>query len=131
MKLIIGLGNPGKEYEQTRHNAGFWILDHLAKNLKTDWRNSRLRRAIYAKTELDDVGIILAKPTTFMNLSGNAASSLASYYKISPQDILIIHDDMDLSVGAFSLLMEVKQPDIMESNRFTNIFPTKKLHACA
>ncbi|MBU2566710.1 aminoacyl-tRNA hydrolase [Patescibacteria group bacterium] len=102
MKLIIGLGNPGKDYEQTRHNAGFWTLDQIAKGLNLEWRNSRVRNALYTKGVFNDIDILLAKPTTFMNLSGNAASALASYYKIKPTDILIVHDDMDLPCGAFS-----------------------------
>ncbi len=101
MKLIIGLGNPGNEYENTRHNAGFWVLDNLANQLNTDWQNSRKYKAQIAKCEVDSRNIILAKPQTFMNLSGESAVPLMQYYKIDAKDTLIIHDELDLEPGCF------------------------------
>lgn len=101
MKLIIGLGNPGNEYENTRHNAGFWVLDNLANKLNADWQNSRKHKAQIAKCEVDGRKIILAKPQTFMNLSGESAKSLMQYYKIDAQNTLIIHDELDLEPGCF------------------------------
>ncbi len=95
MKLIIGLGNPGKEYEKTRHNAGFLALDALAKKLDLTWSHDAKRNADITKGSIDGTRVILAKPTTFMNLSGDAVQALASYNKVKPDDILIVHDDMD------------------------------------
>jgi PTH1 family peptidyl-tRNA hydrolase len=91
MKLIVGLGNPGQEYKNTRHNVGFMVIDKLADNFKL---NKKFTAAITRKNN-----IIYAKPLTFMNESGSAVKKIAQYYKIKPQDILIIHDDKDLPLG--------------------------------
>ena len=97
IRLFVGLGNPGDKYEKTRHNAGFWWIDAIAAQT-----NSRL--AVDAKM-FGLVGKLnpaqdkwLLKPTTFMNLSGKAVAALANYYKISPAEILVIHDELDLSL---------------------------------
>ncbi|MFZ6014923.1 MAG: aminoacyl-tRNA hydrolase [Patescibacteria group bacterium] len=102
MKLIVGLGNPGNEYLETRHNAGFWVLNKIAADLKIDWTKDSKSKAEIAKVIIDDDQIILAKPQTFMNLSGRSAQTLASYYKIPPKNILIIQDDLDLEPGTFA-----------------------------
>jgi PTH1 family peptidyl-tRNA hydrolase len=102
MKLIIGLGNPGKEYEKTRHNAGFWVLDNLAENLSADWKTEKQHKALTAKAIIDDKKIIIAKSQTFMNLSGESVLALMQYYKIKPEDILIVHDELDLEPGCFT-----------------------------
>lgn len=99
MKLIIGLGNPGKEHANTRHNAGFLALDALAKELGLEWRKDAKRNAEVAKGDMDGEPVILAKPLTFMNLSGDAVAALASYNKVKPEDVLVIHDDLDLAPG--------------------------------
>lgn len=99
MKLIIGLGNIGKKYQKNRHNIGFLTIDKLAKKLGASFSiNSKLMCEI-AKAKLNDQQILLAKPTTMMNLSGQAVAKLASYYKISTKDIWIISDDFHLSYG--------------------------------
>jgi PTH1 family peptidyl-tRNA hydrolase len=97
MKLIVGLGNPGNEYEDTRHNIGFMVLDKLAKELGTDatWEEDKKRKAWVAKVG----GVVLVKPTTFMNASGTAVKALADFYKIAPVDVYVIHDDLDLPLG--------------------------------
>ena len=102
IKLFVGLGNPGDKYEKTRHNAGFWWIDAIAAQT-----NSRL--AVDAKM-FGLVGKLnpaqdkwLLKPTTFMNLSGKAVAALANYYKISPAEILVIHDELDLPAGSSKL----------------------------
>lgn len=96
MKLIIGLGNPGKEYAKTRHNAGWLILDDLKKELGLpEWQEKKKFQALIAEGE----NFILAKPQTFMNESGRAVRALADYYKIKPADIWIIHDDLDIPLG--------------------------------
>jgi len=96
MKLIVGLGNPAKEYEQTRHNIGFWVLDELQSLFHlTDWMDFSKGESLL----LRHPEFILAKPQTFMNDSGRAVSKLAHYYKISVDNIWIVHDDIDLPLG--------------------------------
>ena len=102
IKLFVGLGNPGDKYEKTRHNAGFWWIDAIAAQT-----NSRLT------ADAKMFGLVgklnpaqdkwLLKPTTFMNLSGKAVAALANYYKISPAEILVIHDELDLPAGSSKL----------------------------
>lgn len=96
MKLIIGLGNPGKEYENTRHNFGFMALDFLREKLgATDFKLNKRCNAEVIKTG----EMILAKPQTFMNNSGEAATKLLSFFKLSADDLTVIHDDLDLDFG--------------------------------
>lgn len=95
MKLIVGLGNPGKEYENTRHNIGYMILDDYLKNEK--WKKETLAFTLTKK--INNENVIFIKPTTFMNLSGQAVQYYTKYYKIEPKDTLVIQDDMDLEIG--------------------------------
>jgi PTH1 family peptidyl-tRNA hydrolase len=104
MKSIVGLGNPGTDYERTRHNAGFLALDLLAKSLDADWKADKAHKSLVAKTTIDGQPVLLAKPQTFMNLSGEAVQGLASYYKIEPTDILVIQDELDLEPGMLAFL---------------------------
>jgi len=101
MKLIIGLGNPGTKYAKTRHNYGFLALDHIREFFKTfdDWTLDKRSDALISKGEMNGQQIILAKPQTFMNLSGSAVAWLVNFYKIENSDIWVIHDDFDLPVG--------------------------------
>lgn len=103
MKLIVGLGNPGEKYEHTRHNFGFWVVDQLLKDTtsaaKTVWSKDEKMKSEIAKLD----GAILAKPTTFMNNSGMAVSLLASYYKIEPENVWIVYDELDLPVGSMKI----------------------------
>ena len=99
MKLIVGLGNPGAKYQNTRHNFGFMALDLLAKKLNLTWRDSTKLKAEVAK----NADYILAKPTTFMNHSGFAVSALLKFYKISPADLIVIHDDLDIDLCKYKL----------------------------
>ena len=98
MKLIVGLGNPGKEYEKTRHNTGFIILDYFAlkNNVSID---KKKYNGLYGETTINNERIILLKPQTFMNLSGECVQKFVNFYKIKIEDILIINDDLDLEVG--------------------------------
>jgi peptidyl-tRNA hydrolase, PTH1 family len=98
MKAIIGLGNPGKEYEDTRHNIGFMVIEKLAKELSATSVSWELNKKINALV-CTVGGVLLVKPQTFMNASGETASKLMSYYKIEPSDIWVIHDDLDLPLG--------------------------------
>jgi PTH1 family peptidyl-tRNA hydrolase len=102
MKLVIGLGNPGSEYERTRHNVGFRVVDKLA--LKLGWKWSERRgRAILSSGTIGHEKVMLAKPITFMNLSGQAVGELVRWYKIQPEDVLVIYDELDLPVGKIRL----------------------------
>lgn len=99
MKLIVGLGNPGKEYKNTRHNTGFMILDnYLGKvNWKTKMEN------YYYMEEVNGEQIMYIKPLTYMNLSGLAVSKIVNFYKIDMKDILVIQDDLDMEIGSYKI----------------------------
>ncbi len=103
MKLIIGLGNPGKRYEKTRHNVGFIILDKLYYSLHeydiSNWELSKKFNAEICGCNIKGEKIILAKPMTFMNDSGQAVQMIAHFYKIVPEDIIVVHDDKDLRLS--------------------------------
>lgn len=99
MKMIVGLGNPLKEYEYTRHNVGFMVLDYLG----LDFREEKKFQAYISKQKIKNEDVIFVKPTTFMNLSGIAVAKISNYYHILPKDILIIQDDLDLPFGRFKI----------------------------
>jgi PTH1 family peptidyl-tRNA hydrolase len=99
MFTIIGLGNPGNEYANTRHNVGFLVADELAKKLSATFSNKRSMQALVAKTEMDGVRVLLIKPQTFMNASGKAVASVVSKHPIKPKELLVIYDDADLPFG--------------------------------
>jgi peptidyl-tRNA hydrolase, PTH1 family len=96
--LIVGLGNPGKEYADTRHNVGFRVVDELARRYGLTF-GKKERKAIIATGVIDGKKVILAKPQTFMNLSGEAVRALVDFYKIEPANILVISDDIDIPLG--------------------------------
>ena len=99
MKLIVGLGNPGSQYDKTRHNAGFYVLDLLAAKLKVNFSESKKHNGEIAQYRDGDETYILLKPSTYMNLSGEAVLSVVQYYRIKTEDIIVVHDDLDLPVG--------------------------------
>lgn len=112
MKLIVGLGNPGEKYLHTRHNLGFDTVDkflRLKEPLKaSNWESKPKLKADIAQIDVvskesGDLRVLLAKPTTYMNLSGIAVSNLALFYKIDPADIIIVHDELDLPVGSMKI----------------------------
>jgi PTH1 family peptidyl-tRNA hydrolase len=104
MKLIIGLGNPGQKYETTRHNLGFIFLDKLREKWSfPDFKLEGKFNAEISQGELGGKKIILAKPQSFMNLSGEVTKKILTFYKITPEDLLIIHDDIDIFCGKFKL----------------------------
>ena len=108
MKLIIGLGNPGEKYIKTRHNIGFRIVDELAEKLEIrNWKLKSKLKALISEGIFNNEKILLAKPQTFMNLSGQAVKALSIYYKINPQNIWIIHDDIDLPLGTFKISQNI------------------------
>ncbi|MES2317872.1 MAG: aminoacyl-tRNA hydrolase [Pseudomonadota bacterium] len=100
IRLIVGLGNPGPEYELTRHNAGFWLVDNLANSLP----GCRLQResrfnALVAKSVIKGQEVWLLEPQTFMNRSGQSVGALARFFKINPDEVLVVHDELDLEPG--------------------------------
>ena len=99
MKLIVGLGNLGLKYKQTRHNIGFMFIDEIAKANNLTLKLDKNFKGLVCKTKVLGEDIIFLKPATFMNLSGEAVIAVKEYYNIDPNDILVIHDDMDLPVG--------------------------------
>lgn len=100
MKLIVGLGNPGKEYINTRHNVGFMVLDYfLGNNLK--WKEKF--NGLYYESLIEGEKVIFLKPLTFMNLSGEAVVKYKNYFNLDIEDILVIHDDMDIDLGKYKL----------------------------
>lgn len=100
---IVGLGNPGAEYDRTRHNAGFWFVDALAAAYRGSFRTEAKFFAEVARVRIANSDVLLIKPSTFMNRSGQAIQALAAFYKLDPADILVVHDEMDLPVGAMRL----------------------------
>lgn len=98
MKLIVGLGNPGREYAGTRHNIGFGVIARLSDEYHIPL-NSKEHKAVCGKGFIEGEKVILAQPQTFMNLSGESVRSIADYYKIEPEDIIVAYDDIDLEVG--------------------------------
>lgn len=101
MKCIIGLGNPGKTYEKTRHNIGFRVLDALAKELNTEFKKKF--KAEIAQVNYKGENLLLVKPQTFMNLSGESIRLIIDFYKLSDEDLLVVYDDLDLPVGKLRL----------------------------
>lgn len=103
--LICGLGNPGKDYENTRHNAGFIIVDEIKRNLapEVQYSNSKDFQSSICDFNLGTFKFILAKPKTFMNNSGLAVKSISDYHKIAPENIVIIHDDLDIILGSYKI----------------------------
>jgi len=113
MKLIVGLGNPGKKYNDTRHNVGFYVLDLLESmftGVNFEFAN-QLRDGAFEKSkklesklvELKDLGVVLAKPTTYMNVSGDAVGKLVRHFNVGVSNLWIIHDDLDLSFGSYKI----------------------------
>jgi peptidyl-tRNA hydrolase, PTH1 family len=97
--LIVGLGNPGSEYEFTRHNIGFWAVDSLASFFGASWQNNSKLSSHIATTIFDGKKLILIKPTTYMNESGRAVAAVKNYYKVDINDVVVIHDELDLKIG--------------------------------
>jgi PTH1 family peptidyl-tRNA hydrolase len=102
MKCIVGLGNPGKKYQNTRHNIGFWCVEELARaqgNVEA-WKLDAKHHAEVLTLHVEGERVLFVKPQTFMNLSGESVAPLLAYYKVAPSDLLVIHDDADLALHA-------------------------------
>ena len=105
VKLVVGLGNPGKDYIHTRHNIGFDFIDTYLENKKINPSWSKKFEGLYFQTEINDNKVIFLKPMTFMNLSGESVYKFMNYYNINIEDLFVICDDMDLNIGNFKLKM--------------------------
>jgi peptidyl-tRNA hydrolase, PTH1 family len=103
IKLFVGLGNPGAEYEATRHNAGFWFIDALARELKCSLAYDKSYYGLVARATVAGQAVWLLEPQTFMNLSGKSVGALAKYFKIAPEEILVAHDELDIVPGQAKL----------------------------
>jgi PTH1 family peptidyl-tRNA hydrolase len=103
LRLIVGLGNPGPDHQATRHNAGFWFVDVLARRHGGEFRDYRKYSGETARVSIGAEEIVLLKPTTYMNRSGLSIRQLSEFYKIAADDILVAHDELDLTVGSVRL----------------------------
>ena len=103
LRLIVGLGNPGKDYSRTRHNAGFWFADALAGKHGGSFRLESKFRGELAQVRIEGETLFVLKPVTFMNSSGESVQALAAFHKLTPEQILVVHDELDLPIGAARL----------------------------
>ncbi len=103
IRLLVGLGNPGPEYERTRHNAGFWLVDAAAASLKMRLQPERCYFGLYARATGPHGPVCLLQPTTFMNLSGKSVAAVCRFFKIAPDEVLVAHDELDLLPGHVKL----------------------------
>ena len=101
-KLVIGLGNPGEEYKNHRHNIGFIIIDKLAENLSLKFDNNK-KKSLFTRAKYNNIDFILLKPQTFMNLSGESAVYISKFFNVKPEDIIVIYDDMDIPFETFRI----------------------------
>jgi len=107
MKIIIGLGNPEEKHQKNRHNAGFIIIDEIQKKLEfPDFEFNKKFNALISEKKISEEKFILAKPQTFMNESGQSVRAIVDFYKLTPQDIIIINDDLDILVGNFKIALD-------------------------
>jgi len=103
LKLVVGLGNPGPEYARTRHNAGYWYVDELARGAGGVWRRESRHQCELAKVKVAECELWLIKPTTYMNNSGAAVHSITAFHRIAPAEVLVVHDEIDLPPGVVRL----------------------------
>lgn len=103
MKMVVGLGNPGLRYRKTRHNLGFWVLDALARSSGIGWKRKRKVSAWLGQGRWRGKNVILVKPTTFMNASGEAVRKAVDYFGLSPQDVLLVVDDVNLKPNSIRI----------------------------
>lgn len=103
IRLIVGLGNPGPEYESTRHNAGFWLVDNLANDVGARLQRDTKYNAMVAKAQIGGQDVYLLEPLTFMNRSGQSVGALCRFFKIAADEVLVVHDELDLMPGVARL----------------------------
>ena len=106
MKVIVGLGNPGKQYEETRHNAGFMVIERLAKAWGAEARLESKFEALVAEAHVGGQKVILVEPLTYMNLSGRAVQKVLQFYKLTADDLLVVYDDFALPLGAIRIRIQ-------------------------
>ena len=104
MKLVVGLGNPGKKYDWTRHNLGWLALNEFAAGHDATWEEHHKAKAWTAKISIGDEQVLLVKPLTFMNTSGQAVRALVDFYKLQPSDVIVVHDEFDLALGKMKIV---------------------------
>ena len=132
MSLIVGLGNPGSEYQETRHNAGFMLVDRLAGKWGAGWRSERKFFAMVAEATVGGRRVLLCKPQTYMNASGEAVGPLARFHRVEPSGILVAVDDADLTLGVVRLRPEGSPGghhglESVEQHLGTRAYPRQKL----
>ncbi len=103
IKLIVGLGNPGQQYEKTRHNVGFLFLDSLAEELSCGWSKAPQFQGMLAECRVEGEKVLLLKPQTYMNRSGQSVGQVARYFRLIPEHILVVHDELDFAPGLLKL----------------------------
>ena len=103
IRLIVGLGNPGPEYEQTRHNAGFWLVDNLSNDVGARLQRETKYNALMARASVAGQEVYLLEPQTYMNRSGQSVGGLCRFFKIAPDEVLVVHDELDLMPGTVRL----------------------------
>lgn len=129
MKLVIGLGNPDKEYGETRHNIGFMALEYLAKKAGAgDFELNKKLDALVTKGKLNDVTTILAKPIIYVNKSGLAAAKLSKFYKVKPENIIIVQDDLDIEFGSIKSSYDKNSGGHKGVGSVIRALKTKKFH---
>lgn len=116
VKMIVGLGNPGSKYQQTKHNVGFMAVDRLVKDLDISFTEDKAFKALVGSAFINQEKIYFVKPTTFMNNSGLAVRALLTYYNISTKDLMVIYDDLDMAVGKIRLRQKGSAGGIMVLN---------------
>ena len=129
-KLIVGLGNPGDKYVETKHNVGFMLVDQLAKSLNLTFSHDKIFQADVTSTFIDGEKVFLVKPTTFMNESGKAVHALLTYYGLEVEDLVVIYDDLDMEVGKIRLRgQRIQLEATTESNQLSTILELRPLIA--
>ena len=129
MIIIIGLGNPDEQYQNTRHNIGFMFLEHLAK--KNDFAGFELNKklnALIAKGKMDKTAVILAKPLSYVNKTGDVAAKLKNFYKVKPEHFILAHDDLDIDFGNFKISFDKNSGGHKGVESVIKSLKTKKFH---
>ena len=129
MKLIVGLGNPDPEYQDTRHNIGFMFLDYLAKKISAnDFELDKKLNALMSKSKIDKTPVVLAKPLSYVNKSGEVVKKLATSYKLQATSLIVVHDDLDIEFGSFKNSFDKNSGGHKGIESIIKSLKTKKFH---